>query len=141
MWDIAGFIYTRKMSDIAGVNSCVALVMRALSYDMRVIWQACRNKVVFNVLYASYRCTRRNRKTYVVSRELHSSDRIGRQGKNNQRLSSNSGPTLCRGASATRAIDPSQDPSSPIALKYRYLGAAEPATTTPHTVPASRRGS
>ena len=41
----------------------------------------------------------------VVSRELHSSDKIGRQGKKDQRPSSNSGPTLYRGVSATRAID------------------------------------
>ena len=37
--------------------------------------------------------------------ELHSSDRIGWQGKKDQRPSSNSGPTLYRRVSATRAID------------------------------------
>ena len=37
----------------------------------------------------------------IVSSELHSSDRIGRQGKKDQRPSSNSGPTLYRGVSAT----------------------------------------
>ena len=35
----------------------------------------------------------------VVSSELHSTDRIGRQGKKDQRPSSNSGPTLYRGVS------------------------------------------
>ena len=60
----------------------------------------------------------------VVSRELHSSDRIGRQGKKDQRPSSNLGPMLYCGVSATRNIDP-RDPLSPIALKYcvsTYVG-------------------
>ena len=57
----------------------------------------------------------------VVSSELHSSDRIGRQGKKGQRPSSNSKPTLYRGVSATRAINLSRDPPSPIALKYRFF--------------------
>ena len=47
----------------------------------------------------------------VVSRELHSSNRIRRQGKKDQQPSSNSGPTLYRGVSAMQAIDPSRDPS------------------------------
>ena len=55
----------------------------------------------------------------VVSSELHSSDRIGQQGEKDQRPSSNSGPTLYRGVSATWALDPSWDPPSPIALKCR----------------------
>ena len=49
----------------------------------------------------------------VVSTEVHSSDRIGRQGKKGRRPSSNSGPTLYRGVLATRTIDPGRDPSSP----------------------------
>ena len=53
------------------------------------------------------------------SSELHSSDRIGQQGKKDQWPSWNSGPTLYCGVSATRAIDPIWDPLSPIALKYR----------------------
>ena len=53
------------------------------------------------------------------SSEHHSSDRIERQGKKDQRPSLSSGPTLYRGVSATRAIDPSRDPPSSIALKYR----------------------
>ena len=55
--------------------------------------------------------------TSCTKSELHSSDRIGQQGEKDQRLSSNSGPTLYRGVSVTRAIDPSQDPPSLIALK------------------------
>ena len=39
----------------------------------------------------------RKSKKFVVKRELHSSDKIGRQGKKDQRPSSNSGPTLYRG--------------------------------------------
>ena len=58
---------------------------------------------------------------FVVNSELHSSDRIRQQGKKDQQPSSNSGPTLYCGVSAMRAIDPSRDPSSPIALKYRYM--------------------
>ena len=50
----------------------------------------------------------------VVSSELHSSDRIGRQGKKDQQPSLNSGPTLYRRVSVTRAIDSSRDPPSPI---------------------------
>ena len=44
----------------------------------------------------------------VVSSELHSSDRIRWQGKKDQWLSLNLGPTLYHGVSATRAIDPSR---------------------------------
>ena len=44
--------------------------------------------------------------------ELHSSDKIGRQGKNYQQTSSKSGPTLHHGDSAARVIDPGRDPSS-----------------------------
>ena len=65
--------------------------------------------------------------TIVVSRELHSSDRIGRQGKMDQRPSLNSGPTLYRGVSAMRAIDPSRDPSSPTALMFRSRVCRHPA--------------
>ena len=63
----------------------------------------------------------------VVSSELHSSDRIGRQGKKDQRPSLNSGPTLYHGVSATRAVNPSEDPSSPIALKYQSRVCRYPA--------------
>ena len=56
----------------------------------------------------------------VVSSELHSSDR---QEKKDQRPSSNSGPMLYRRVSAMRAIDPSRDPPSPIAL--RAIGDVE----------------
>ena len=42
-----------------------------------------------------------------------------RQGKKDQRPRSNSGPTLYRGVSATRATETGRDPPSPIALMYR----------------------
>ena len=61
------------------------------------------------------------------SSELHSSDRIRRQGKKDQRPSSNSGPTLYRGVPAMRAIDPSRDPLSPITLKYQSRVCRYPA--------------
>ena len=51
--------------------------------------------------------------------ELHSSEGKRRQGKKDQRPRSNSGPTLYRGVSATRATETGRDPSSPIALMYR----------------------
>ena len=57
----------------------------------------------------------------VISSELHTSARIYRTTgeKKDQWPSSNSGPTFYLGVSATRAINHSQDPPSPIALKYR----------------------
>ena len=60
----------------------------------------------------------------VVSSELHSSDRI--------RATGEKGPAteLELGTYALRSRIP-----------CNMLGAAEPATTTPHAVPASRRGS
>ena len=66
------------------------------------------------------------------SSELHSSDRIGRQGKKDQRPSSNSGPTLYRGVSATRAIDPSRDPlSRAIGDEGSRLGSMARVAETP----------
>ena len=58
----------------------------------------------------------------VVSSEHHSSDRIGDRGKRtSDRTRTQDLRTLYCEVLATRAIDPSRDPSSPIALKYQLL--------------------
>ena len=78
----------------------------------------------------------------VVTQQLRSSEQ---QGKKDQWLSLNSGPTLYHGVSSTRATDPGRDLSSPIALtateievststsglriSWNMLVAVEPATT------------
>ena len=72
----------------------------------------------------TYNHVNANNYNYVVSSELLSSGRIGQKGKKDQRPSSNLGLTLYRGVSATRAIDPSRDPPSPITLKYGHGCAA-----------------
>ena len=48
---------------------------------------------------------------------------VRRQEKKDQRLSSNLGPTLCRGASATRAIGPSHKSFISHCLMYRHSSA------------------
>ena len=63
----------------------------------------------------------------VIYMELHSSEGKG-DGKKDQRLHLNSGPTLYRGVSAMRATKTGQDPSSPITLMYRLQVCRYPAT-------------
>ena len=50
----------------------------------------------------------------IVSSELHSSDKDRATGKKGPATELELGPMLYRGVSATRAINPSQDPLSPI---------------------------
>ena len=87
------------------INSCVLLISEFRYYQRN--YEPLQYQVFLcHWVFVSWLLT-------VVSRELHSSDRIGQQGKKDQRPSSNSGPTLYRRVWASR------DPSSPIALKYR----------------------
>ena len=58
----------------------------------------------------------------------HSSEGKRWQGKKDQRLRSDSGPTLYRGVSVTRATETGRDPSSLIALKYRSQVCRYPVT-------------
>ena len=65
----------------------------------------------------------------VVSSELHSSDRIGQQGKKDQQLSLKSGPTLYRRVPATRAINPSREilrPQSPLSTGHGCAAIQKP---------------
>ena len=62
--------------------------------------------------------------SYIHIHGTHSSEGKRRQGKQDQRLNSNSGPTLYHGVSATRAMETSRDPSSPSLLCTSHRCAA-----------------
>ena len=92
-----GFMYNTYAQELAPL-AILDAVMNLYSYvSLYTICKPLSHVTVCHWVFVSWLLS-------VVSSELHSPDRIGQQGKKDQRPSSNSGPTLYRRVSATRAM-------------------------------------